>query len=152
MKPMLAAPSDGSNLKYPLMVSPKLDGVRCLILNGVAVSRNLKPIPNKYIQSLIGVSKLDGLDGELIVGRETSKTVFNDTTSGVMARDGEPNFMFRVFDNFDIFNESFTKRYSSVIQRSKSLPKILTNLIEPVLHTTITEEQELMEWEHNFLS
>ncbi len=152
MKPMLAAPSDGSNLKYPLMVSPKLDGVRCLIINGVAMSRNLKPIPNRYIQSLIGTIKLDWLDGELIVGDETSKTVYNDTVSGVMSRDGEPNFIFRVFDNFAVPNNPFTKRYSSVIQRSKSLPKHFFNFVDPVSHIIITEEQELVEWEHNFLS
>ena len=64
MKPMLAAPSDGNDLKYPIMVSPKLDGVRAIIIDGVVMSRSLKPIPNKYVQSLFGLEKFNGFDGE----------------------------------------------------------------------------------------
>lgn len=40
------------DLSYPVLVQPKLDGVRCLIIQGVAYSRNNKPIRNKQIQLL----------------------------------------------------------------------------------------------------
>lgn len=80
-----------------LVSSPKLDGIRCLIHNGQAVSRNLKPIPNRYIQEkLRGLP--NGLDGELIVGSPTEGMVFNRTSSGVMSQDGKPDFMYHVFD------------------------------------------------------
>ena len=54
VKPMLAVDADVENIKYPVLCSDKLDGIRCIILNGVAYSRSLKPIRNKYVQDLFG--------------------------------------------------------------------------------------------------
>jgi len=54
-KPLLAHTIEGtSTIKYPCIVSPKLDGIRCIIINGVAMSRSLKPIRNEYVQKCIG--------------------------------------------------------------------------------------------------
>lgn len=79
--------------------SPKLDGIRCIIRDGVAVSRTLKPIRNRYIQSCLGKSVFNGFDGELIVGAMRGEGVFQRTTSGVMSEFGEPDFRFYVFDD-----------------------------------------------------
>lgn len=93
-KPMLAARcTDVSKIKFPVLATPKIDGIRCLRINGYSVSRTFKRIPNKYIQQQMqGLP--DGLDGELIINGE-----FQKTTSGVMSRDGEPDFKYCVFDN-----------------------------------------------------
>jgi DNA ligase 1 len=99
-KPMLSASLDGvplSSLRYPLLVSPKLDGVRCLVWEGVAYSRNAKPIRNKHVQKW--ASSFHNLDGELIVGSPTDPLCLNNTQSGVMALDGEPDFTFHLFDS-----------------------------------------------------
>lgn len=104
-KPMLAASCDDLNaLKYPLLATPKIDGIRCLIINGVAMSRSLKPIPNRYIQSILGKPEFNGLDGELLVG-----TTFQAATSGIMSADGEPNFTYYVFDQWNL-EESYYNR------------------------------------------
>lgn len=96
-KPMLAASCDDLNqLSYPLLATPKIDGIRCLIIDGVVTSRSLKPIPNAFIQSVLGRADLDGLDGELLVGN-----TFQQATSGIMSEDGEPDFTFYVFDDFN---------------------------------------------------
>lgn len=52
-KPLLACNADLSKVRYPVYVSPKLDGIRCIVINGIAMSRSMKPIPNRYIQSQI---------------------------------------------------------------------------------------------------
>ena len=53
-KPMLAAAvEDVSTLAFPLIASPKLDGIRCIVRNGVAYSRSNKPIRNRHIQQCI---------------------------------------------------------------------------------------------------
>ena len=96
-KPMLAASCDDiDQLKYPLLATPKIDGIRCVIIDGVAMSRSLKPIPNRYIQSILGKPEYDGLDGELLVGN-----TFQQATSGIMSEDGEPDFTYHVFDLWD---------------------------------------------------
>lgn len=97
-KPMLAATADLAKLRLPLGGSPKLDGIRAIVRDGVVVSRNLKPIPNRRVQAIFGKSFLNGLDGELIVGSPTAKDAFRTTSSGVMSIEGEPDAMFHVFD------------------------------------------------------
>lgn len=76
MKPMLAAiVTNREALRFPYLVSPKYDGIRCLIIGGEVVSRNLKPIRNKHIQAAL--RGLPDLDGELIVGNPKALDTFN---------------------------------------------------------------------------
>lgn len=83
-------------------VSEKLDGIRCIVFGGVPYSRSLKPIPNRFIQKWAkdNAEGLEGLDGELIIGSKYSPTVFNESTSGVMSFEGEPDFTFWIFDRY----------------------------------------------------
>ena len=104
-KPMLLPREspDLDNLEYPVYVTPKLDGIRCLFKDGVALSRTLKPIPNKSIQAWANkhAKVLEGMDGELIVGSPTSPTVYRDTNSFVMSHDKVGEFYFYHFDFWD---------------------------------------------------
>jgi DNA ligase-1 len=101
-KPMLAGKFPGdSKLRFPLVVQPKLDGVRCIVKDSVALSRTLKPIPNAFVQKVLGTEWLDGFDGELLVGPATADDVYRKTVSGVMRDDGEPDFKFWVFDTWN---------------------------------------------------
>lgn len=114
--PMLSGKvlSDLSNVRLPVYASLKLDGIRCIIQNGMAVSRTLKPIPNQYVQQCLkGLP--DGLDGELIVGNPNHPDVFNITQSGIMSVEGMPEFKFWVFDycNEKLYaKEPFSMRFS----------------------------------------
>jgi DNA ligase-1 len=99
-KPLLAGKFDASKQKFPVLASAKLDGVRCIVIDGVAMSRSLKPIPNAYVQKIIGKDKYNGLDGELMVGFVGGKDVYRNTVSAVMREDGTPNFTFWVFDTY----------------------------------------------------
>lgn len=108
--PMLASSLDDvdlNSLRYPFMVSPKLDGIRCIIENGVPMTRNKKPIRNKYVFEYL--SGLPPLDGELVVGSATDAHCMNNTSSGIMSSAGQPDFHYHVFDRFDIQGE-FTLR------------------------------------------
>lgn len=100
MRPLLAcnAPANLNSLPYPLYSSEKLDGIRCVIKNGVALSRTLKPIRNYYIQSILGQYEFSGFDGELIVGDPNASDCMRRTNSGVMSYQGEPDFKYYVFD------------------------------------------------------
>lgn len=98
-KPMLSATvDDATKLRFPLLASNKLDGVRAIVRNGVLVSRNLKAIPNAHVQELFGRPELEGLDGELIMGDPADPAAFRLTSSAVMSHEGEPAVTFYVFD------------------------------------------------------
>lgn len=100
-KPMLATQVDNlQDIKYPVYASTKLDGIRCTIFSGVALSRSLKPIRNKQIQQWASdnAGMLEGVDGEFIVGSPTDSQVFLNTTSFVMSFDKQEDFSFYAFD------------------------------------------------------
>lgn len=119
MKPLLACKvTDLSKLTYPLFSSEKLDGIRCVIKDGVAYSRTLKPIRNKYIQSILGRPELNGLDGELIVGEPNASDCMRKTNSGVMSIEGEPDFTYHVFDIWDRPGTRYKSAYLSLIGKS----------------------------------
>src|ERR1019366_2010177 len=86
-KPMLASHcKDESKLKFPVLVSDKLDGVRATVQGGQLLSRSLKPIRNKNVQKLFkGLP--EGLDGELIFGDPLSLTRYRATRPIVMCDD-----------------------------------------------------------------
>ena len=109
-KPLLACEVPIEQVRLPVYVSTKLDGIRCVIIDGVAYSRSLKPIRNKYIQSILGKQGYNGLDGELVVGEIYRSDVFQATTSGVMSEDGSPTFTFWVFDDFTNPDLPYSKR------------------------------------------
>lgn len=90
---MLAEKVELAAVKYPVLCSPKLDGIRCIIRSGVALSRTLKEIPNRFVANLLRICP-DNLDGELIIPHQT----FNQIQSSIMSEDGEPNFEYHVFD------------------------------------------------------
>lgn len=140
-KPMLAGKADLDNIKFPVMASPKLDGVRVIVYDGVVYSRNFKRIPNDYVQALFGREECDGFDGELIVGNATSDTVFQATTSGVMTGAGKPDVTLHVFD-FIISEYHFSSRHSEVKERARKLKHV-----KVVPHVRINNLEELNAYE-----
>jgi len=93
-RPLLAATlEDVSSLKFPVLATPKLDGIRVLKVDGKAVTRKFKPIPNTHIRELLEKHLPDGIDGEIM-----TEGTFNDIQSKVMSFDGEPDFTFYAFD------------------------------------------------------
>ena len=97
-KPMLAAEADVAKLQYPMFASPKLDGIRASVVQGKLLTRTLKEVPNRTIYEMYSKPDFEGLDGELLVGEPTADDVYRTTVSGVMSRDGSPDFTYHVFD------------------------------------------------------
>ena len=96
-KPMLAAKCGEDrrvSLPFPMLATPKLDGIRCLKVGGKALTRSFKPVSNRFVREWIEANLPDGVDGELVLRGGT----FSQTTSAIGARDGRPDFVFHVFD------------------------------------------------------
>lgn len=74
-------------LRYPVLVTPKLDGIRCVIRGGRALTKSLKPVPNDQLRSILEEYCHDGLDGEIIICDEAYKPLpYNDIQAFVMAK------------------------------------------------------------------
>jgi DNA ligase-1 len=106
IKPMLAQAVTEKQLyelRYPMIVQIKYDGIRGLVLDGKLYSRSGKLLPNSFIQQFFcelheRVPYSHGLDGEIVIGEPNDEAVCMTTTSGVMSYGGEPNFKFYAFD------------------------------------------------------
>lgn len=96
LRPMLACSTipQHDDIQYPVLASPKLDGIRCIMVDGKAYSRNGKLIPNKYIQQTLSSLDLPVFDGELMIAGKD----FNQVQSAVMSEQGKPEFVYHVFD------------------------------------------------------
>lgn len=144
-KPMLSGKVNPETLTFPKLASVKLDGIRILIRDGAALSRTLKPIPNQFVQRMLGKPEFEGLDGEIVVGPANAPDVYLKTNSGVMSVSGEPNFTYVVFDRWDQAGKPFHER----------LPKqeFVTDRfgVSPLEHVLIRNSEELHEFQERAL-
>jgi DNA ligase-1 len=108
-RPLLAADlKDFDKIKFPVIVTPKLDGIRCLKVNGQVVTRTFKPIPNKYIRETLQELIPEGIDGEIMIRGAGD---FNTIQSQVMSFSGKPDFIFYAFDYVkDHLNKPYNER------------------------------------------
>lgn len=150
-KPMLAVAAELDQVKFPVLASPKLDGIRAVIFNGVAYSRSLKPIPNKHIQEWCNTNAddLEGFDGEFIVGSPTAEDVFNKTTSFVMSHDKVGEFNFYVFDIVSVYPPGVPASLRTELLHPSYQPDDIFNkgICKSVTQTYINNLEELQAYE-----
>lgn len=148
-RPMLAAKATDEELQalfkrgHSFLVSPKIDGIRALVVNGQLVSRTMKPIRNYYTQQLFGRPELEGLDGELVVGNPWDKNLMQQTSSGVMSYAGRPDVSYWVFDKWDA-----PAGFSYRLNRACNLAQ---GFIAEVQHESCSSYEQLLEKEAQFL-
>lgn len=127
--PMLAAGCDDlAKLRYPLIATAKVDGVRGICAGGEMYSRKLKRFPSAAINQAMWKANeagynLEGLDGELILGDDPTagldvngSPLCNRTTSALMTHGDSRPLTWWLFDRQgpgDFFerNSSFRARY-----------------------------------------
>lgn len=129
-------------LRYPLWATPKLNGVRGYVRNGVVFSTSNKPLPNKHLQAKFG--KCEYFDGEFIVGNPMdSKNSLNRTTSVVMSDDKPVDGVhFYAFDHVQYVEAKFKDRITA-LKNSKDFPDVtkLSNTIVKDEATLLSLEQ-----------
>ena len=129
-KPMLAPNEaiDIRDISYPVYVSDKLDGIRCLFINGEMLSRSLKPIRNKQLNKRFEFLKVLSkkhdtiFDGELYLHNHT----FQEITSYVSTEDKEPpeELKFYCFDCFNTDISAFQDRvalFNNILSKYKDV-------------------------------
>ena len=115
-KPLLAGSFDEDKAVFPYLATPKIDGIRFLMINGKALSRSFKDIRNDYIQEFLSKNLPDGLDGELTVGDS-----FSESSSGIMSEGGQPDFTCWLFDYVDP-NVAKIATYEERMRQLNALP------------------------------
>lgn len=148
-KPMLAGKvTNFEAIKYPVLATPKLDGIRCLKIDGKAVSRSFKPIPNERFKALIEEHFPDGVDGELMA----ESANFQDATHAVMTEEGKAPIVYYVFDYVKAgLGVPYKQRMIDLKELGNKItaPKNTYRLILPVL---IVCEKELLAFETKCLA
>jgi DNA ligase-1 len=124
-------------IEFPVLATPKIDGIRCVKVNGKALSRSFKPIPNVHIRGLIETLP-DGLDGELVAGSN-----FNEVQSGIMTHAGAPDFKYLVFD---YVSKSLIEPYAARVMnlRALSLPSFV-EVLYPEVANNLEELQVIID-------
>ena len=140
---MLAAAADLKKIQYPVLGFPKIDGIRAVIHNRQALSRKLIALPNQFIQGFFSNEHYQGLDGELVVGSATDPLCIKHSTSGVMSRDGAPDFTFYVFDKWD-YSDNYVHRMHAARQQ---IEQINAARVRHLGGTHITREDDLLSFE-----
>jgi DNA ligase-1 len=119
-KPILAPNEkvDLSTLKFPLLASYKLDGIRCIFKDGQMFSRSLKQFPNTALKAsfsdlaILSKDRNIILDGELLA----KSLVFNDLSGLIrqLYKELPEDLYFYCFDAIhnEEFNQSFRTRTS----------------------------------------
>lgn len=89
-------PAFFEELVFPLLCSPKYDGVRCMVRESVCLSRTGKLLPSLQVQD--DFWRFEHFDGELVEGNPTDNNVYNRTQSHVMSYEKPGDVRFYVFD------------------------------------------------------
>lgn len=158
--PMLASPYSPEKLRFPVFGSPKIDGIRGHILNATVYSRSAKPIRNRHIQSAIGKDIWEGFDGELVFGPASAPDVYNQSSSGIMAKEGHPtlgimDWDFWVFDNYLDSNLGYEARMNRVHHRLREYTypnELYVPNIKVLPQTLINSEDDLDTFEQEQLT
>lgn len=127
-------------LKFPLLASPKLDGFRCLKLDGKALSSTFKPIRNKFVREYIEKYFPDNLDGELLL--DNPNATFVEISSAFSSFEGHPAFQFWAFDY--VSDKPYQERY---IKLTQVVGDHNSNWLKLVHQTQINSVEELLEFE-----
>jgi len=151
IKPMLAAPAKIADIQFPVAASPKIDGIRGLILNCRAASRSLKSFPNVHTQKMFSNQILDGLDGEFILGSPVSPDSYRVTNSALMTMVGTPDVKLWVFDDIANPDRTFVERLKIAEEKVERALNAGFN-IEMLDQVLVESMEELLEWEEHYLS
>lgn len=112
----------------PLYATPKIDGIRFYVQDGVVWSRSNKPIRNVHIQRFIPLLLPSGCDGEFLVGESSAEDHFQQTSSVVMSDDKPINGLHTfVFDRLDpsiLHVPKYSSRIAALLQWRKDHAQI----------------------------
>lgn len=141
---MITLPPD---LKFPVLVRPKLRGVRCFIVNGEPLlkekSEKARPVPNRFMADIL--NGLPNFDGMIIVGDVLQPVCTAATYEAVMSSDQAPLFSYQVCDLVTTGKYSFEERYGM----ARDFVRACRGNIALVVHARIADVAKLAKFERD---
>lgn len=144
----MSKPDYFTSMTFPKIISPKYDGIRCLVIEGVPYSRTGKILPSTQLGLML--ASYHGIDGEAIEGNATDHNVYNRTQSHVMAEDKPGDLHFYVFDSIieGTLNDPFEERLQSLKNYLDVCPDDNIHIIPQYV---VNNVEELLKYEEQFL-
>ena len=134
-KPLLAGKFDSEKAKFPYAATPKIDGIRFLMVEGTALTRSFKPIRNEYLQKSLSTNLPNGIDGEL-----TSGSTFQECSS-IMRIKGEPDFKVWIFDFVN--PKTDMKTYKERMNELREFERFNIYSYEILYPTTVLNQEQI---------
>jgi DNA ligase-1 len=138
----MKAPSESveaSAVRFPVLASYKIDGLRGVHDGGIVLSKTLKPFRNAHVNRLLAVPGMCDLDMELTVGRPHGSNVLRRAMSGITSAAGEPDVRVWVFDWFGEPDWRYSNRLAIARQRVSRLGLPFVKLLPQKLVKTKAE-------------
>lgn len=135
---MVCEDCEKNKIVFPVVMLPKVDGVRALNVGRGLVGRSFKPHKNIATTSLYSHPIFTGLDGELAAGLDTSDSLCRTTTS-VLNRANSP--VIPDWYLFDYYSDEtmplgYVERHKALTNRveeiRKSLWEVSLSVLKPV--------------------
>ena len=149
-KPMLAPNEkiDITTLKYPLLASYKLDGIRCIFKDGQLYSRALKQFPNiKLRERFAYLAKLCQANNIILDGELLAKSLTFNELSGItrqLDKELPKDLFFYCFDSIkcEDYDAPFNDR---VVNTQKFITQIEQQYVSLLSQNLITEHIKIQE-------
>jgi DNA ligase-1 len=136
-------------LRFPLIASPKLDGIRMSVQDSKLLSSTLKDIPNMYVREVLSNTSFNDLDGEGCVGSVTDGKCFSRSTSLLMS-DDEPitePVVWYVFDKFVDGLSCRHRQHRACLQLLSADVSFGLLSVKWLKQTVVTNLQEFLDFE-----
>ena len=118
-------------IKYPVLVTPKVKGVRCLTLtDGYAVGIDLQPIPSWFIRNELSNYGMGGLDGVITVAGELDKNFVIDAV--LFDADSIHNFEYHVFDLWGMTLDDYDDRVADLARLLPRPRPYMIRVLSPI--------------------
>lgn len=135
-------------VKFPVLVRPKLRGVRVLIIRGEALLKQddrLVSLPNRFMADIL--NGLPAFDGMVVVGDVLQAVCSALTHEAIMSDSDASLFTYHVVDLVTTGKYSFRERYAMYREYCRACRAN----IQPVSHREIDSEKALNDFEANTL-
>lgn len=159
-EPELAKASEAAKVvlekvRFPVIMSPKVDGNRGMIQNGKVVTRGLHDVSNPYVNQMLSRPDLEGFDGEMIGSSPTDPKVLGKTGSlltsskdkkgeapGSLEKRSKSDLKFLVFDVMNEPDKTFGQRQAILKERYAKLPAEVKKYVKLMPQVLVNNQAE----------